>query len=229
SMHAAMEVARRREDHLVATRRGRADARYPETRRAQPDASDMVPSGRPPDNSRPNNSTRPLVKHLTLEEIKRRREKGLCFKCEERFTPGHQCKQTFMAPQGRREMTTAEVVAQFRGFSLEKFSGNGDPRLVEEWIQGLESIFEITEYTDRHRILCAQLQMTGDARLWWNAYWGMRPGEKEHLTWIQFKEMLEEKYYPAHYRAEMERQFLALKQGDRPVGEYEREFTRLGS
>ncbi|CAA0832637.1 Unknown protein, partial [Striga hermonthica] len=39
TMHKAMEVARRREDHLVATRRGRADARYPETRRAQPDAS----------------------------------------------------------------------------------------------------------------------------------------------------------------------------------------------
>ncbi|CAA0810863.1 Unknown protein, partial [Striga hermonthica] len=96
SMHAAMEVARRREDHLVATRRGWADARYPETRRTQPDASDMVPSGQPPDNSRLTNSTRPPVKHLTLEEIKRRREKGLCFKCEERFTPGHQCKQAFV-------------------------------------------------------------------------------------------------------------------------------------
>ncbi|CAA0810460.1 Unknown protein, partial [Striga hermonthica] len=127
------------------------------------------------------------------------------------------------------ELTTSEVVAQFRRFNAEKFSGQGDPRLVEEWIQGLESIFEITEYTDRHHILCAQLQMTGDARLWWNSYWGMRPGEKEHLTWIQFKEMLEEKYYPAHYRAEMERQFLALVQGNRSVGEYEREFTRLGS
>ncbi|CAA0808225.1 Unknown protein, partial [Striga hermonthica] len=132
-------------------------------------------------------------------------------------------------PGQQRELTTLEVVAQFRGFNAEKFSGQGDPRLVEEWIQGLESIFEITEYTDRHRILCAQLQMTGDARLWWNSYWGMRPGEKKHLTWIQFKKMLEEKYYPAHYRAEMERQFLALVQGNRSVGEYEREFTRLGS
>ncbi|CAA0811147.1 Unknown protein, partial [Striga hermonthica] len=129
----------------------------------------------------------------------------------------------------RAELTTSEVVVQFRGFNAEKFSGQGDPRLVEEWIQGLESIFEITEYTDRHRILCAQLQMTGDARLWWNSYWGMRPGEKEHLTWIQFKEMLEEKYYPAHYRAEMECQFLALVQGNRSVGEYKREFTKLGS
>ncbi|CAA0840144.1 Unknown protein, partial [Striga hermonthica] len=45
-----------------------------------------------------------------------------------------------MAPQARRELTTAEVIAQFRGYNPEKFSGQGDPRLVEEWIQGLESI-----------------------------------------------------------------------------------------
>ncbi|CAA0810387.1 Unknown protein, partial [Striga hermonthica] len=121
------------------------------------------------------------------------------------------------------------VVTQFRGYNPEKFSGQGDPRLVEEWIQGLETIFEITECTERQRIICAQMQMTRDARLWWNSYWGMRPGEKENLTWMQFKEMMEEKYYTAHYRAEMERQFLALKQGNRTVDEYEREFTRLGS
>ncbi|CAA0822975.1 Unknown protein, partial [Striga hermonthica] len=42
-----------------------------------------------------------------------------------------------------------------------------------------------------------------------------------------FKELIREKYYPAYYRAEMERQFLALKQGTRTVDEYEREFTRL--
>ncbi|CAA0839434.1 Unknown protein, partial [Striga hermonthica] len=118
-----------------------------------------------------------------------------------------------------RILTTTEVVAQFCGYNPEIFSGQGDPRLVEEWNQGLESILEITECTDRHRILCAQLQMTGDARLWWNSYWGMRPGEKENLTWTQFKEILEEKYYPTHYRAEMERQFLALVQGSCSVGE----------
>ncbi|CAA0809446.1 Unknown protein, partial [Striga hermonthica] len=37
------------------------------------------------------------------------------------------------------------------------------------------------------------------------------------------------KYYPSYYRAKMERQFLALRQGTRSVDEYEREFTRLGA
>ncbi|CAA0808235.1 Unknown protein, partial [Striga hermonthica] len=41
--------------------------------------------------------------------------------------------------------------------------------------------------------------------------------------------LIREKYYPAYYQAEMERQFLALKQGTRSVDEYEREFTPLGA
>ncbi|CAA0830102.1 Unknown protein, partial [Striga hermonthica] len=36
----------------------------------------------------------------------------------------------------------ATVVAQFRDYHPEKFSGQGDPRIVDEWIQGLELIFE---------------------------------------------------------------------------------------
>ncbi|CAA0819536.1 Unknown protein, partial [Striga hermonthica] len=111
----------------------------------------------------------------------------------------------------------------------EKFSSQGDPRVVDEWVQGLEMIFEVVDCPDCYHVLCAQIQLTGDARLWWNAYYGMRPGENEGCTWDRFKELICEKYYPAYYRAEMERQFLALKQSTRTVDEYEREFTRLGA
>ncbi|CAA0831244.1 Unknown protein, partial [Striga hermonthica] len=123
----------------------------------------------------------------------------------------------------------ATVVAQFRDYHAEKFSGQGDPHNVDEWIQGLELIFEVRDCPDIYRVICAQLQLTGDARLWWNAYWSMRPGEKEGCTWDRLKELIREKYYPTYYRAEMERQFLSLKQGTRSVDEYEREFTRLAA
>ncbi|CAA0836841.1 Unknown protein, partial [Striga hermonthica] len=123
----------------------------------------------------------------------------------------------------------ATVVAQFRNYHPEKFFGQGDPRIVDEWIQGLELIFEVMDCPDHYRVICAQLQLTGDARLWWNAYWSMRSGEKEGCTWERFKELIREKYYPTYYRAEMERQFLSLKKGTRSVDEYEREFTRLAA
>ncbi|CAA0814742.1 Unknown protein, partial [Striga hermonthica] len=123
----------------------------------------------------------------------------------------------------------ATIVAQFRDYHPEKFSGQGDTRIVDEWIQGLELIFEVMDCLDRYRVICAQLQLTDDARLWWNAHWSMRPGEKAGCTWERLKELIREKYYPMYYRAEMERQFLSLKQGTRSVDEYEREFTRLAA
>ncbi|CAA0821925.1 Unknown protein, partial [Striga hermonthica] len=110
-----------------------------------------------------------------------------------------------------------------------KVFDQGDPRVVDEWVQGLEIIFEVMNCPDRYHMLCAQIQLTSDARLWWQAYWCMRPGEKDGCTWDQFKELIREKYYPSYYRADMERQFLALTQGTRTVDEYEREFTRLGA
>ena len=33
------------------------------------------------------------IKRLTESELQARREKGLCFKCEEKFSPGHRCKK----------------------------------------------------------------------------------------------------------------------------------------
>ncbi|CAA0830856.1 Unknown protein, partial [Striga hermonthica] len=56
--------------------------------------------------------------------------------------------------------TQATVVAQFRDYHAEKFSGQGDPRIVDEWIQGLEFIFEVMDCPDRYRVICAQLQLT---------------------------------------------------------------------
>ncbi|CAA0824304.1 Unknown protein, partial [Striga hermonthica] len=106
--------------------------------------------------------------------------------------------------------------------SRRKVFRTGRPRIVDEWIQGLEFIFEVMECPDRYRVVCAQLQLTGDAMLWWNAYWSMRPGEKAGCTWDMFKNLVRDKYYPSYYRAEMERQFLALQQGTRTVDEYER-------
>ncbi|KAI9174210.1 hypothetical protein LWI28_013743 [Acer negundo] len=41
------------------------------------------------------NKTSLLMKKLTPEEVNERRKKGLCFCCNEKFGPGHQCKKLF--------------------------------------------------------------------------------------------------------------------------------------
>lgn len=38
----------------------------------------------------------PVVKRLSPTELQARRDRGLCFNCDERFMPGHRCKKLFL-------------------------------------------------------------------------------------------------------------------------------------
>lgn len=46
-------------------------------------------------NSNPH-TLQPTRKLLSTTKMRARREKGLCYNCEEQFTPGHKCKQSHM-------------------------------------------------------------------------------------------------------------------------------------
>ena len=59
----------------------------------------------------------PTVKKLTWEEMRWRREKGICFNCDELFTTGHKCRAPILL------MVEAN---QFNNFSEEAFEHNID-------------------------------------------------------------------------------------------------------
>jgi hypothetical protein len=37
-----------------------------------------------------------VIKKLSQAELKERRDKGLCFNCDDKFSPGHRCKKLFL-------------------------------------------------------------------------------------------------------------------------------------
>ncbi|XP_078438320.1 uncharacterized protein LOC144708753 [Wolffia australiana] len=52
---------------------------------------------------------------LTGEEFQKRREKGLCYNCNEKFSPGHQCKKTlqfFIVAEEDKEIGEEEHIVQ---------------------------------------------------------------------------------------------------------------------
>jgi hypothetical protein len=69
------------------------------------------------------NTTRPYssgaAKKLLWEEMQKRREKGMCFRCNEKFTPGHRCQ----TPQA----LSIEVSAMEERFEFEI----GDTKIVD--------------------------------------------------------------------------------------------------
>ncbi|XP_012857031.1 PREDICTED: uncharacterized protein LOC105976303 [Erythranthe guttata] len=61
----------------------------------------------------PTQANHPPRKNLTLSEMRARREKGLCFNCDEQYQPGHKCKYT----QLYMVMTSAEEEAHLLAMS----------------------------------------------------------------------------------------------------------------
>ncbi|CAL5328511.1 unnamed protein product [Camellia sinensis] len=64
---------------------------YSNRRTIQPKACKTIPNH----SSIPNSSPLP-IKRLSSAELHDRRSKGLCFNCNEKFSPGHRCKKLFL-------------------------------------------------------------------------------------------------------------------------------------
>ena len=67
--------------------------------------------------------------------------------------------------------------------------------------------------------------LEGDATGWWDSI--DRQRGHNITSWESFKGEFERKYFPPEAKHRLERQFMNLVQGDRPVRSYESEFTRL--
>ncbi|KAL6342714.1 hypothetical protein AAG906_013120 [Vitis piasezkii] len=82
SVKEAISLAKMRDDQLA---RQRQFARPSALRASVPVSNTNPPKG----------STQVAIKKLSWDEMQKRRAQGLCFNCNERFTPGHKCQ----APQ----------------------------------------------------------------------------------------------------------------------------------
>ncbi|XP_052203064.1 uncharacterized protein LOC127808530 [Diospyros lotus] len=95
TMRQAIDIARLKDDQLRATRKAMA-YKGP----AMAGSSSGAPKPKPPLAPQPATSKRipQGVKRLSWDEMQKRREQGLCFNCNEKFTPGHKCKvaQSFL-------------------------------------------------------------------------------------------------------------------------------------
>ncbi|CAA0811085.1 Unknown protein, partial [Striga hermonthica] len=94
-------------------------------------------------------------RRLTEDEIQRRREKGLCFTCNEKFTPGHKCKgkEIFVLEieEGQEEEKPQEeswlhmVKCNKRGPRMIKFTAEVKDTLLEVLVDSGSSLNLVDE------------------------------------------------------------------------------------
>ena len=82
---------------------------------------------------------------------------------------------------------------------------------------------------EEDKVNLATYMLQERADVWWKVALRTtfinREGE---VSWEEFLNLFEEKYFPEHIRDAKEREFLSLVQGNLSVGEYEAKFSELG-
>ena len=86
------------------------------------------------------------VRRMSPAELKERREKGLCYNCNERFVPGHRCKKLFLIEactteeDGDLDMEVeGPLEEEAPGISLHAISGGQAPESMKV-VGSIESV-----------------------------------------------------------------------------------------
>ena len=88
--------------------------------------------------SRPPSST-PTIQRLSPTEMKEHRDKGLCFNCDEKFAPGHRCKNLFLIEGCWPEEDSGEEIGDIKEkedndeleISLHAMAGSSTPQTMQ--------------------------------------------------------------------------------------------------
>ena len=106
------------------------------------------------------------------------------------------------------------------------YSHSVDPLDADDWLKIISKKLDITQCTDRERVLYASGRLEGSAADWWDAYTAAH-ADANTITWEEFRNSFREHHIPAGVIKLKQKEFLALKQGSTSVSEYRDKFTQL--
>nr|CAD1835654.1 unnamed protein product [Ananas comosus var. bracteatus] len=147
-----------------------------------------------------------------------------------RLRPLHRQHQLWTLHRERRAERDRlmERLNEFRRCSPRVFDGEKvDHWIVEKWLMHMEKLFRDTFVEERDRVWLATHHLDGEAYRWWLDFQDHPSTDLAAITWTRFKELLLAHYFPTSVKRKMEQDLRSLRQGDRTVAEYEREFSRL--
>ncbi|XP_052479539.1 uncharacterized protein LOC128034738 [Gossypium raimondii] len=119
------------------------------------------------------------------------------------------------------------LVDKIKKYGAEEFRAaiDDDPEMIEFWLENTTRVLEELSCTPEECLKCAVSLLKDTAYHWWNTKASVVP--KEEITWEFFQTEIRKKYISGRFLDQKRKEFLELKQGNRSVSEYEREFVRL--
>ncbi|XP_016675152.1 uncharacterized protein [Gossypium hirsutum] len=132
----------------------------------------------------------------------------------------------FMMRERELKNMIYRVMNQWK-FGAEEFQrrSDDDPVKVEYWLQSLVRIFKQMACCPKDYLRCVVSLLKEEAYNWWKTMEAVVPAKK--FTWEFFQNEFKKKYAEKRYLDKKKREFLDLRQGNKSVAEYEREFVNL--
>ncbi|XP_040955978.1 uncharacterized protein [Gossypium hirsutum] len=130
-------------------------------------------------------------------------------------------------PPTTTESSKRSPLERLRKLGAEEFRGrtDDDPVKAEYWLQSLIRIFKEMACSPDDYLRCAVSLLKEEAYSWWETIEAVVPAEK--ISWEFFQNEFKKKYVGRRYLDKKKREFLDLRQGNKSVAEYEREFVYL--
>ncbi|XP_020110414.1 uncharacterized protein LOC109725584 [Ananas comosus] len=131
------------------------------------------------------------------------------------------------ALEAERERALAALM-MFRKFDPPTFDGEKvEPWMVESWIDSMETLFEDLYTLERDKVHLATRCLVRTTKVWWKRIKRDRSPDLPPLSWEKFRSLVYTTYFPDNEKKKLQEQFRKLEQGNRSIGEYEREFSHI--
>src|SRR3954471_13844367 len=128
--------------------------------------------------------------------------------------------------QGQRgDRLQHTTLQQFLAISPPRFAEARDPLEVDDWIAEIKKHFTANSVRPVDYVSFASFQLQGAASSWYSTYKANK-GDAE-ITWDEFIKDFSAAHIPSGLIERKREEFLAMRQGDRSVQEYNLAFVRL--
>jgi hypothetical protein len=112
-----------------------------------------------------------------------------------------------------------------RELGFEPFLGEPDAEIAGRWLHTIDDTLDQIQVAEGLRVNYVAHLLLNRARFWWDMVRSRTPAWS--WSWVEFKEQFEHQFYFSYHQKIKEQEFLALRQGDMSLLDYERRFHDL--
>jgi hypothetical protein len=99
------------------------------------------------------------------------------------------------------------------------FANSPDPLHADDWLKLVEKMLNITQCSDREKVLYASSRLTSPAANWWDSYTTAHDAAN-NIAWAEFTTQFINYHIPTRLMKIKKKEFMSLKQGNMSISNY---------